>query len=142
MTHDKLPRPAEDIRNEIKRMIPETASSRQSPESQARVLEVDEHGTKTYGGELLMDKISLMKDEMKISGVIGLIKIDQRWGYRLVHFPKPTKLNNEEQKQGYVIPLNNLTLTPGGVLEEGCYTYITDDPMVSPGATAVFILPY
>jgi hypothetical protein len=69
MTHDKLPRPAEDIRNEIKRMIPETASSRQPPESQARVLEVDEHGTKTYGGELLMDKISLMKDEMKISGV-------------------------------------------------------------------------
>lgn len=69
MTHVKLPRPAEDIRNEIKGMIPETASSRQSPEGQASVLDVDEHGTKTYGGDLLMDKISLMKDEMKISGV-------------------------------------------------------------------------
>jgi hypothetical protein len=72
----------------------------------------------------------------------GLIKIDQRWGYRLVHFPKSTKLINDEQKQGYVIPLNDLTLTPGGVLEEGFYTYITDDPTVSQGATAVFILPY
>jgi hypothetical protein len=71
-----------------------------------------------------------------------LIKIDQRWGYRLVHFPKPTKLINAEQKQGYVIPLKDLTLTPGGVLEEGFYTYIMDDPTVGPGATAVFILPY
>lgn len=72
----------------------------------------------------------------------GLIRIYQRWGYRLVHFPKATKLINAEQKQGYVIPLKDLTLTPGSVLEEGFYTYITDDPAVSPGATAVFILPY
>jgi hypothetical protein len=69
MPHDKLPRAAENIRNEIKEMIPETASSHQPPEGHASVLEVDEHGTKTYGGGLLMDKISLMKDEMKISGV-------------------------------------------------------------------------
>lgn len=69
MTHDKLPRAAENIRNEIKEMIPETASSHQPTEGQASVLKVDEHGTKTYGGVLLMDKISLMKDEMKISGV-------------------------------------------------------------------------
>lgn len=69
MPHDKLPDAAEDIRNENKAMIPETGSSHQRAEGYASVLGVDEHGTKPYGGELLVDKISLMKDEMKIRGV-------------------------------------------------------------------------
>jgi hypothetical protein len=69
MTRDRLPGPAEDIRNEIKEMIPETASLYQTSEGRVSVLKVDEHGTKTYGGQLLMDKISLMRDAMKISGV-------------------------------------------------------------------------
>ena len=69
MTHDKLLGPNENIGNDIKEMIPEMASSDQPSKRQAIVLKVDEHGTKTYKGASLMDKISLMKDEMKICGV-------------------------------------------------------------------------
>jgi hypothetical protein len=69
MTHDILPGDAENIRNKIKEMIPETASLHQPTEGQASVLEVDKHRTKTYRGKPLMDKISLIKDKMKISGV-------------------------------------------------------------------------
>ena len=65
----------------------------------------------------------------------------QGWGYRLVYFWKPTKLIND-RKQGYLIPLSkDITLTPGGLLHEGFYTYITNDPTLSSGATAIFILP-
>lgn len=58
-----------------------------------------------------------------------------------MHFSKDTKLENA-QKEGYLIILsNNITITPGGVLEEGSYIYIVNEPVLSAGATVIFIVP-
>ena len=69
MTLFQLPPSAEDIRKEIKEMIPETATSEQPSGIQASVLTANEDGTKTYGGVSLMDKMARMKNEMNLKGV-------------------------------------------------------------------------
>lgn len=83
MDPHELPRAAEEIRQEIKGMIPETAILEdQHSEIQAMILEEDENGTKAYGGDPLAAKISRLTGKMGIGIVctshciqgLGLIK--------------------------------------------------------------------
>ncbi|KAI2726502.1 hypothetical protein CBS147333_6056 [Penicillium roqueforti] len=69
------------------------------------------------------------------------LQIGTDWRWHLVHFSKDTKLENV-RKEGYLIVLSNtITITPGGVLKEGSYIYIINEPVISAGATAIFIVP-
>ncbi|CAG7937460.1 unnamed protein product [Penicillium nalgiovense] len=132
MNRHELPDPAEDIRQEIKGMIPETAILADQPsKNQATILKEDKNGTKAYGGDLLAGKISRLTGKMGIG--IG-------WRFRLVYWSEPTKLLND-RKQGYLIPLKDITLTPGGILEERFYVEVTNEPLLSSGAAAIFIVP-
>lgn len=66
MDPHELPRAAEEIRQEIKRMIPETAIQADQPVGiQAKILE-DGNGTKSYGGDALAGKISRLTGKMGI----------------------------------------------------------------------------
>ena len=66
---------------------------------------------------------------------------NQVWGWHLVHFSNSTELQNDRE-QGFLIPLSeDITLTPGGVLKEEFYIYITTEPVVSSGSTAILIVP-
>ena len=74
MELQQLPLAAEGIRNEIKEMIPETASlSNQPIQSQAVLLQEDNNGNKTYGGELLEERISRLKEKMGLDKVRAVI---------------------------------------------------------------------
>lgn len=65
-----LSRAAEEIRKEIREMIPETTSSSADPaQSKAKVIRVTEAGNKMYGGNLLLTKIAQLKEQMKIEKV-------------------------------------------------------------------------
>ncbi|CAI7657637.1 unnamed protein product [Penicillium palitans] len=131
MFPQELPEAAERIRKEIKGMIPETAILADQPsENQAKILN-DENGTKAYGGDSLAGKISRLTGKMGIG--IG-------WRFRLVYWSEPTKLLNDRQ-QGYLIPLKDITLTPGGTLRERYYAEVTNEPLLSSGAAAIFIVP-
>jgi hypothetical protein len=66
----KLPREAEEIRKEIKQMIPETAlPPKQFNPTQAELLNEDENGNRRYGGDLLALKIAVLTGGMKIGTV-------------------------------------------------------------------------
>lgn len=58
----------------------------------------------------------------------------------MTHFPGNTTIKND-RKEMYLVPLSKgFILTPGGLLSEGTYTYVTHDMVISEG-TAVFIVP-
>lgn len=123
---------ARSIFDEIKDLIPETRDkglSRTSDKTvrQAEVIQEDIYGNRTYGGKLLEDKISSLIREMNVG---------EDWKGRLVYWPKNTKLLND-RKQGYLIPLYDIFLNPGGALREGDYIYITNEPVLSAGAAAI-----
>lgn len=70
MERTPLPDAAEKIRNEIREMIPETATLPNQPiETQAELLLKDEHGNKIYGGELFEAKAAQLKEYMGIDKV-------------------------------------------------------------------------
>ncbi|KAF3394369.1 hypothetical protein F1880_005494 [Penicillium rolfsii] len=122
----RLPRAAEDILDEIKKMI--------SPSKLLEEVE-DENGNKRYKGQLLDEKISQLKVEMQET------EIDQSWTGRLIYFSKQTTLVNDE-KPAYFIPLSDsVNLTPGGRLSGGSYIRIANQPSLSSGAFAIFIVP-
>ncbi|KAJ5302293.1 hypothetical protein N7508_007156 [Penicillium antarcticum] len=139
MTHHKLPTAAESIRKSIKELIPETATSPSHlVEDQGSISHETKNGNKTYRGELLAEKVSLLTEQLRIA---GNLQIGRDWRWHLVHFSEDTKLENA-RKSGYLVILsNNITLTPGGILEERFYTYITNEPVLSAGATVIFIVP-
>lgn len=57
----------------------------------------------------------------------------------MTHFPGNTTIKND-RKEMYLVPLSKgFILTPGGLLSEGTYTYVTHDMVISEG-TAVFIV--
>ncbi|KAJ5265394.1 hypothetical protein N7524_006412 [Penicillium chrysogenum] len=92
-------------------MIPETAILADQPsENQATILKEDKNGTKAYGGDLLTGKISRLTSKIGI----GIIR--------------------------YLIPLKDLTLTPRGTLEERFYVKVTNEPLLSFRAAAIFII--
>lgn len=68
MTHHNLPPPVESIRRAIKELIPETATSPNQPaENQAAIFHVNKHGNKTYRGDLLAKKISLLTEQLRVT---------------------------------------------------------------------------
>jgi hypothetical protein len=143
----KLPRDAEQIRSEIKQMIPETAlSSKISVATQAELLDEDEHGNRRYGGDLLAVKIAALTGKMEIGtvsisfGLRGFRLTVKGWKWRVLYWSKTAKLINE-RKQGYLIPLKDIDLNPGGTLYEGRYIDVTNEPELSSEAAAVFIVP-
>ena len=141
-----LPDEAEQIRKEIKEMVPETASK--PPEVQAELIHKDNNGNKRYGGGLLEGKISRLKEILKIEEVSvsvdfseHLIDCTQHWDGRLRYWSKPTKLVND-RKEGYLIPLSDdINVNPGGKLQGGWYIQVTNEPILSSGAAAIFIVP-
>lgn len=62
----------------------------------------------------------------------------------MAHFNETTEILNDSS-QMYLIPLSrNSALTPEtceGVLEEGHYAFIRDRPILSAGASVIFITP-
>ena len=68
MTHHNLPPTVESIRRAIKELIPETATSPNQPaENQAAIFHENTHGNKTYRGDLLAEKISLLTEQLRIT---------------------------------------------------------------------------
>lgn len=64
MNSEKLPPAAEDIRLKIKAMIPELLA--QAADNRANVLKTEKNGNKTYGGDLLVEQISLLSRQLPI----------------------------------------------------------------------------
>ncbi|CAI7655777.1 unnamed protein product [Penicillium pancosmium] len=130
---------AEEIRKEIREMIPETTSLSTDPAgSKAKVIRVTEAGNKMYGGDLLLTKIAQLKEQMKI---------EKSWTGYVLYCSKPTILVNQPE-EGYIIPLSqdirleNESLPPEQQerLQDGCYYHVANKSRLSPG-TAIFIKP-
>lgn len=102
MIPQKLPAAAENIRLEIKAMIPEL--SNQTVESRAELLRTENNGNKTYGGDLLAAQISLFSRQLPIPD-------PENWGWRLLYFAVPTTVT--ARKRGFLIPLSEKTLREG-----------------------------
>lgn len=147
MERTPLSEAAVTICNQIREMIPETATStNQRGEDQAELMHEDENGNKIYGGKLLKERAAQLKEDMKIDQV-STSSISQYftngiqdWTERLVYWSKPTKLVNHG-KQGYLIPLSeDIVLQPGGPLEGNNGFRVTNEPILSSG-TVLFIVP-
>ncbi|KAJ5330529.1 hypothetical protein N7476_000312 [Penicillium atrosanguineum] len=120
MKSQKLPLAAEEIRKEIKTLIP-----------QITTVEEDENGNKKFGGDALLVLISRMK---------AALEIDVTWEGRLRYWSKSTKL--DLRKQGYLIPLSDeVQVNPGGVLPGGSFIQVNNEPVLGAGATTLFIAP-
>ncbi|KAI3202450.1 hypothetical protein CBS147311_4630 [Penicillium roqueforti] len=139
MIHKDLPPSFESIRRIMKELMPETATSpNKLAENQAAIFHENKNGNKAYRGDLLAKQISLLTIQLRVT---EKLQIGTDWRWHLVHFSKDTKLENV-RKEGYLIVLSNtITITPGGVLKEGSYIYIINEPVISAGATAIFIVP-
>ncbi|KAJ5776725.1 uncharacterized protein N7511_001736 [Penicillium nucicola] len=130
MTTEPLPRHAEDLRREIKSMIPEACAIKEDQLQFATVSSEDSEGNKEYVGELLGKKVSALVQQLPIGA---------GWGWTLVYFRKSRGVMNV-LKDMYLIPLSGgATITPGGSLEEGTYTHIKDEPVLSSDTAVIFI---
>lgn len=67
MTSKRLPPDAENLRRQIKSMIPEARGS-EEPQT-ATVLSVDSEGNKEYAGETLGPKVSALVQQLPIGDV-------------------------------------------------------------------------
>ncbi|KAL5366501.1 hypothetical protein BJX96DRAFT_35712 [Aspergillus floccosus] len=127
-----LPEDAERLRRQIKEMIPQTRS-RNTHAPTASVLGIDREGSTAYGGEEL-GKL--------VNPLVKTIVTEEGWGWNVGHIPKSQPVINVNGRM-YIVPLSdNATISPGGAIKEGSYTYITDSPSLSSNATAIFITPY
>ncbi|KAJ5288051.1 hypothetical protein N7478_003737 [Penicillium angulare] len=133
MEFKPLPQPAEDVRRGIVDMIPETTTlSDQPTDTLATLLEEDDNGTKTYGGDRLAGQIHQLISKMEIG---------TGWKWRLIYWSKRLELLND-RKQGYLLPLSEkILISPGGTLYAGFYVYLTNEPILSSGAAAILIVP-
>lgn len=147
MERIRLSEQAATICNQIREMIPETATLPNQPgKDQAELMHEDENGNKIYGGKLLTERAARLKEHMKIDQVSARFISQyftngiQDWTERLVYWTKPTKLLNQ-RKQGYIIPLSkDIVLQPGGPLEANNGFRVTNERILSSGA-ALFIMP-
>lgn len=64
MNPQRLPGVAENIRLDIKKMIPEISDK--TVENSAKILRTEKNGNKTYGGDLLAEQISLLSEQLPI----------------------------------------------------------------------------
>jgi hypothetical protein len=53
----------------------------------------------------------------------------------VAHFKKTSPI----EKSKYLVALSKVFITPGGLLPEGFYSYITDDVTLHLNATVIFI---
>ncbi|KAJ5291433.1 hypothetical protein N7478_000684 [Penicillium angulare] len=121
----ELPLPANTIRKNIEKLIPDVTD-----------VDRDEHGNKKYGGHALSELIT----QMKVA-----LEINENWEGRLRYWSIITRLVNP-QKKAYLIPLlREIQLNPGepteSVLRSGWFIEVNDEPRLGAGATALFIVP-
>lgn len=144
-----LPEDAERLRRQIKEMIPQTRSGN-SHAPTASVLGIDREGSTAYGGEELGKLVNplvktIVTEEVCCSiwrWLLWILIPLKGWGWNVGHIPKSQPLINVNGRM-YIVPLSdNATISPGGAIKEGSYTYITDSPSLSSNATAIFITPY
>lgn len=127
---------AERIRNQIKEMIPETSAGDlgEQKSEKAERLETGSGGGVMYGGALLAKRISELVNQL------GATDIGKNWKWTVAHFYEATEILNDSSKM-YLIPLSeNLTSTEE-VLKEGHYAFIEYRPILSAGASVIFITP-
>lgn len=125
---------AEIFRIQIKKIIPRAVEDKSQPddESQPIVFRKVGGGIKLYSGEELGILASRLVNEMKLG---------EGWGWNLAHFSEPKPIINNSKRM-YLVPLSEgASLTPGGLLPEKSYTYITDQPTISSDTTVIFIAP-
>ncbi|BCR83538.1 uncharacterized protein ACHE_10940A [Aspergillus chevalieri] len=127
---------AEVLRMKIKEMIPgavEYDKSQLDDKSQPPkdiVFRKVGGGIKLYSGETLGILASHLVNEMNLG---------EGWGWNLAHFSEPKPIINNSKRM-YLVPLSEgASLTPGGLLPEKSYTYITDQPTISSDTTVIFI---
>jgi hypothetical protein len=61
----------------------------------------------------------------------------QGWKFNLMHLK--TSLAIENKPGLYLMALSEAYITPGGPLQEGFYSYITDKATLSPNATVIVL---
>ncbi|GKZ63475.1 hypothetical protein AnigIFM49718_011883 [Aspergillus niger] len=128
-----LSKEANALREQIKEMIPETATEEDKKGTLKATASIDTEGNKTYSSVQLHSLVLKMVKEMDIG---------EGWGWNLGHFSVPKPIRNK-YNQMYLVPLSEETiLTPGGPLKEGTYTFTTTEPTLSPNATVIFVVPY
>jgi hypothetical protein len=69
MTTKNLPRHAENLRRQIKSMIPESCDIKEDQPQLATVLSEDSEGNKEYVGELLGKRVSALVQQLPIGAV-------------------------------------------------------------------------
>ncbi|PYI23209.1 hypothetical protein BO99DRAFT_409558 [Aspergillus violaceofuscus CBS 115571] len=127
-----LSKAANALREQIKEMIPETATEEDKKGTPKATASIDMEGNKTYSSVQLHSLVLKMVKEMEIG---------EGWGWNLGHFVV-TKAIRNKYNQMYLVPLSEETiLTPGGPLKEGTYTFTTAEPTLSPYATVIFVVP-
>ncbi|KAB8265977.1 hypothetical protein BDV32DRAFT_69 [Aspergillus pseudonomiae] len=121
---------AEKIRGEIKEMIRETATEKQTYSKKVDRLRSDD-GRIMYAGDALSKKVVELRD---------LLSIGTEFGWTVWHFPTAEDLINENNSM-YLVPLSSdSTITPGGPLTEGYLIHITDKQTLSSCATIIIYM--
>lgn len=137
-----LPPNAEVTRKRIKWMLPEAgvgdSSGQESEKEKAERLPTQIKGGVMYGGPVLAKRISDLVKEM------GLEDIVKHWIWTVAHFYEGQPIRNDSS-QMYLIPLSENSMssptTIEGLLEEGHYAFIRGQPILSAGASVIFITP-
>ncbi|KAJ5925525.1 hypothetical protein N7454_008164 [Penicillium verhagenii] len=121
MEPQKLPQAAEEIRQEMKALIPHVW-----------LVNEDIHGNKNYGGDAIWDLMCRMK---------VALKLDEGWQGRLIYRSKPTTLINSGRK-GYIIPISdNIQMYyPEGSLKGGSFIQMKNEQFLAAGVTALILI--
>lgn len=144
---------AERIRKQIKEMIPGDSDEQKSGKAERLPTEIK--GSVVYGGDPLAKRVSELISEMNIGKVCDVVSdfvaslTRRKWIWTVAHFHEAKEILNDSS-QMYLIPLSEkLTLsrktsdgaTPKRVLEEGYCAFIRNHPIISAGASVIFITP-
>ncbi|KAJ5644232.1 uncharacterized protein N7484_006739 [Penicillium longicatenatum] len=119
MESRELPKEANDVRKEIKELIPRITA-----------VEEDESGNKKYGGDALLELITRMK---------AALDIDESWEGRLRYWSKRTKL--DLRSQAYLIPIPGEIKVNGWLLKDGFFVQVNNDVGVGADTIVLIIAP-
>ncbi|RAL06548.1 uncharacterized protein BO97DRAFT_439079 [Aspergillus homomorphus CBS 101889] len=111
----QLSKAANALREQIKEMIPETATEDDKNGTPKATASIDVEGSKTYSSVHVHSLVLKMVKEMDIG---------EGWGWNLGHFAVPKPIRNK---------YNRMYL--------GTYTFTTTEPTISPYATVIFVVP-
>ncbi|KAA8641640.1 uncharacterized protein ATNIH1004_011776 [Aspergillus tanneri] len=119
---------AEKIVDEIRNIIPETASKDSFISKRVFRLTAENRDI-MYGGELLTEKVGSLVQELKIP---------KDWGWAIWHFPLGRTIINKNSAM-YIVPLPDKKLIPSeGVSNNLIFT--TDDAKFNPYDTALIFM--